>query len=881
MPDATTFPSFDDLPALLPAEAMEVVVELLASADDPAARDAARRLGAHASLVLSAGPAPGEGGGLFRSLPPFRHETRRRAPPGPATCRRLDAEDVRRWFEPDGPFARALPGYEPRPEQVRMAGDVAEAFSSGRHLVVEAGTGVGKTMAYLVPAVLWSLANDAPVVVSTNTKNLQDQLFRKDLPLVAGLVRSPVRFALVKGRGNYLCLSRLARLLDRREAELSPADLPALARAVAWAFLTVSGDLAEFDPGPPPGGGDAPPFPVERLASNADDCRGRKCPWWSRCFLQKARADALAADIVVTNHAVFFSEPEDRPLALPKAAQVVFDEAHNLEEAATEHFSREAMPRTLRQILRRLRAAGRRARPARRGGAAAAGGSGLLPDLERLLLEERCMATPAAEEALLGLLGEARRLADAADAAGRAWFRALGALPRRGDAQLRLRPETRESPAWLATVPALQAFQDALYALGAALERLSFVFRPREDAPAPEAGGVALVLASSALAAPDGGADDPLSEMRLAARAAEAARRLEAAHAAVQGLLFDIDFLAEGSDAGWAYWVAMAPASPGRRGAAEAGLRAAPVEVAGFLADGLFAKVDSVVLCSATMSVSGSAKFLSARLGLDRIEPERILESRMGSPFDYARQCLAAVPMFLPDQTPGPRGETEDAAFPAALGDLLARIAAIAGGRTMALFTSYRMMEAVAARATPALRAAGIRLLVQGGGLSREAITHRFREADRPSVLLGTDSFWEGVDVVGDALRCLVIAKLPFDSPGDPLVDARCERIESGGGSAFFDYAVPSAVIRFRQGFGRLIRHRNDRGAVIVADTRIFTKGYGAVFRKNLPAELVRYADESRLLSDLSAFLSSSEIAPSPPVPASFAPPAPSFPPLS
>ena len=349
----------------------------------------------------------------------------------------------------------------------------------------------------------------------------------------------------------------------------------------------------------------------------------------------------------------------------------------------------------------------------------------------------------------------------------------------------------------------------------------------------------------------------------------------------MQGLLFDIDFLAEGSDAGWAYWVAMAPAPPGRRGAAEAGLRAAPVEVAGFLADGLFAKVDSVVLCSATMSVSGCAKFLSARLGLDRIEPERILESRMGSPCDYARQCLAAVPMFLPDQTPGPRGETEDAAFPAALGDLLARIAAIAGGRTMALFTSYRMMEAVAARAAPALRAAGIRLLVQGGGLSREAITHRFREADRPSVLLGTDSFWEGVDVVGDALRCLVIAKLPFDSPGDPLVDARCERIESGGGSAFFDYAVPSAVIRFRQGFGRLIRHRNDRGAVIVADTRIFTKGYGAVFRKNLPAELVRYADESRLLSDLSAFLSSSEIAPSPPVPASFAPPAPSFPPLS
>jgi ATP-dependent DNA helicase DinG len=255
------------------------------------------------------------------------------------------------------------------------------------------------------------------------------------------------------------------------------------------------------------------------------------------------------------------------------------------------------------------------------------------------------------------------------------------------------------------------------------------------------------------------------------------------------------------------------------------------------------------------MSVSGSTSYLAHRLGLDLLEPDRIAECRLGSPFDYARQCLAAVPAFLPPQAAGGDAE-EGAAFVDAFGGLLARLAAIARGRTLALFTSYATMLAVAQRAAPDLRAAGIRLLVQGSGPSREALTADFRdEAAGPAVLLGTDSFWEGVDLIGDALRCLVIAKLPFDPPDDPLVDARSERVEQGGGSAFRDYAVPNAVIRFRQGFGRLIRHRTDRGVAILADTRLYTKGYGAIFRRNLPAEPRRYDDEQDLLADVAGFL--------------------------
>lgn len=860
----------------LPEEALRVCAEILCGAEEERDRALGARLAERAGFVLSAAPEGGPGS-LFASIPPFPRETRRREPPNPAAYAQLDPATVRRWFEAGGLFERAMPGYESRPEQVRMAGEVAAAFSAARHLVVEAGTGVGKTMAYLVPAALWSLANDLPVVVSTNTKNLQDQIFRKDLPLVAKLLRSPVRFALVKGRGNYLCLSRLERLVGRRESELSPAAMPALARAVAWALRTLSGDLSEFDPGPAPAAAEPGEAPVAaRIASDADDCRGRKCPHYGRCFLQRARAASLAADIVVTNHAVFFSEPESAPLALPKAAQVVFDEAHNLEAAATDHFAREVTPRSLRQALRRIHDARRPASARRR--RAPAAGSGLFADLERMLAEGDAgpMASAEARDAMQRLVAEARTLAEAAARSGQAWFRALGALPPRGESQLRLRPATLEGGAWAGTIPALQRFQDDLYALSRALSLLSKVFHPEpgKDPPAlpedragalalaqgtaaggaggsPAGAGVVLALAPGTVA----GADDPLAEMRVAAQAAEAARKLEAAESAVQGLLDTVDFLSRADDPDWAYWIEMAPGRGGRP-AAEAGLRAAPVEVAKWLAEGLFAKLDTVVLCSATMSVSGSSAFLAHRLGLDLVDPDRVAECRLGSPFDYARQCLAAVPAFLPPQAAGPGGGAADEAFADAFGGLLARLAAIARGRTLALFTSYATMLAAARRAAPDLERAGIRLLVQGGGPSREALTASFRDEEAgPAVLFGTNSFWEGVDLIGDALRCLVIAKLPFDPPGEPLVDARSERVEQTGGSAFRDYAVPNAVIRLRQGFGRLIRHRSDRGVAILADPRLYTKGYGAIFRRNLPAELARYEDEASLLADVAAFL--------------------------
>ena len=836
----------------LPREAAELVAQILLEAGDEASRALSHRVTERLGFSLSSAPP---GAGVFGGIPFFPAEDRKRKQPNLAACQPLDPAEVGAWFR-DGGLLSDLTGFERRPEQEELAMAVADAFSNGRHLAAEAGTGIGKTMAYLVPAALWSLRCDVPVVVSTNTKNLQEQIVRKDLPAIAARLRAPLRFALVKGRSNYLCLSRLERLLDRREAELVQGELPALAQAVVWAFLTPDGDLAAFDPPPPP---DAPPGPrlAERIASNADDCRGRKCPHFRRCFLQRARALSLASDVVVTNHAVFFSEPPDRPLALPRAAQVVFDEAHDLEDAATSHFSREFAPRDVRDLARRLHRAGRRGR---RGAEA----TGALPELERALLAPAADAAPSElRTALFAAVSDARNALEAVSLSSQRYFAALGALPPPGDNALRLVPAVLGGRAWAETVPPLQRLQDDLFRLSETLDALS-----RGLIPPTGAGenlpfnGDCPQIQNSNLPAPrtprtprENTETVSLTDLGVPA---ELALRVETAAAAAKALLETLDFLSTANDSAWTFWVASERAPSVRRAGARAAagsLHAAPVEVAPFLAKSVFEKLDSAVLCSATLTVGGKPDFIAGRLGLDLVDPDRLRTLVLGSPFDYARQCLAAVAEFLPPQPTGPAADASEGPFAAAFAHMVEGLARAARGRTLVLFTSYRAMETCARLAGPGLEDAGLRLLVQGEGASRETLARRFRAQAEPTVLFGTDSFWEGVDVMGDALSCLVIAKLPFDAVGDPVVAARCERVREKGGEAFHDYSLPAAAIKFRQGFGRLIRHKTDRGCVVVADTRIVTKNYGGSFRKSVPAELRPYADEESLLADVRAFL--------------------------
>lgn len=847
----------------LPQEVLSVLAEILFGCDDEAACQLASEL--HAKVPFPLHPPPA-GSRLFGFLPPNREEIRNREPPNPMLYTQLDPSLVADWFGPDGEFARIMPGYESRPEQIQMAAAVTEAFSSSKHLVLEAGTGVGKTMGYLVPAVLWALANKVPVIISTNTKNLQEQIFRKDLPLIAGLLRSPVRFALIKGRSNYLCLYRLEQLIGRREAELTPAEFLLLAQAIVWACQTESGDLAGFDPPPIPPDAGAPI--TDRICSLGDECHGRQCPYWNRCFLQKARARSLAADVVITNHFVVFNEPDAKPVALPKYAQIIFDEAHNLEAAVTDALSREVTYSATVKILNRLVRQSTSRRSA----------TGLVPELQKWTLKENLFESILARDCFLALLHRIVRSADNLERTMRAFARALANVPPSSVTAFRIRPPDLESLAWENTIQPLQRVQDALFALLEDLRLVNDVLSPKPP-PDDHSAPVYPTLSPEAqkkLFAPETdlfiGAPQTLSSpaasqpLQLALNRhwyedgpdasihAEFSRRLIGILEQFVELQDNLEFLTSLKDESFAYWISVH--SKSFKKTAVGGLHAAPIEVAGQLVSKLFSKRDCVVLCSATMSVGGKTDFLGERLGFATLDPDSILERRLGSPFHYDKQCLAALPVFLPEQH---NGETSiDAAFLSSFCELLNETVRITNGRTLVLFTSYRMMNAAAETLQHLLEDSGIEVLCQGDGRSRESITAQFRAGEKPSVLLGTDSFWEGVDLIGDALSCLVIAKLPFPSPNDPLIAARCEAIETkkGRSASFPYYSVPSALVKFRQGFGRLIRHKEDRGIFIIADTRIRKggKNYASRFRNELPANLQEYKNPASLLADIRSF---------------------------
>lgn len=783
----------------LPAELLELLVQLLAAAPAPW-NGLARTLGSLSTLSLAADP-PDPLQSLTALVRPNGERVAKRELIDPADYEALNTDDVAKWLEPDGPCARTLEGYEYRAGQVQMTRAVAEAFNTRRHLVVEAGTGVGKSVAYLLPGILWALRNKLPVVVSTNTKNLQTQLFSKDIPLLRRVLTQPFRAALIKGRMNYACVRHVLHILEHRESELTEDELPTMAKVVAWLVATSTGDLDELDRVSAEGGASL----ISRLPSTGEECGGRSCRHYGRCLLQRARSLSLNADVVVANHALVFAESGAQSVALPKHAQVVFDEAHNLEESATRHFTTEISSIRFAILLRRLwRGGGRRKN------------SGQLEDL-RGLLHANAFALP--NDVLDGAfqnVTDAIVAVDAVRQTARDYLQSLAALTRPGEVPLRYRKADLATARWHAVEPTRDALRRAIQTLHETLDDLLQRLHPGDE--------------------DDEGEPPPAC--------ADAVRDATASQLAVAELAGDLDFVASAEDHDFVYWLDVAQRDREPLG----GLSAAPVDIAVRLVEDVFNVKQSVILCSATLSVNGSFQFLSHRIGLDRLEPERLMTCQAASPFDYATQCRVAAPVFLPDPA-----DTIGNPYPAALAEFLVALLQRTRGRTLVLFTSYEMMRTCARTLAAPLRSAGITLLVQGEGGSRDRLTRVFRR-DISSVLLGTDSFWEGVDVMGEALSCVVIARLPFDAVKDPLVSARSERVAEEGGDPFRNFALPNAIIKFRQGFGRLIRHREDRGWVIIADRRIQTKGYGVHFRRNLPCAVHTAPDATTLLADVEAF---------------------------
>jgi ATP-dependent DNA helicase DinG len=637
-------------------------------------------------------------------------------------------------FADAGPLSRVVDGYEAREGQRAMAAAVADVIENGGTLIAEAGTGTGKTLAYLIPAIL----SGQRVLVSTGTKNLQEQIFFKDLPSLREALNKPFSATLMKGRSNYLCLHRFETYRDGVNGNTSAGgrliesgDRVTLPVIDAWAKTTATGDRAELRDLPE----DLPLW--KDIAADAETCLGTECPRYGDCFVTLMRQRAAESDVVIVNHHLLCADAQLRKSAygevIPSCATLVVDEAHQLEDVATQYFGIAVSNYRIDDLVR---------------------------DVERTLAD---LKGPPRDEGYQAISRVTEH--------SRTFFSGLSMA----------RMEAAESKARYSSEAFIDYFQEGA-TLAGALEGLeaTLVLAGRKGPPyTPEeaAGDTNEVLATLARRARD--------------------------------LHQELTFLIRASDTDFVYYVE----SRGRG----LFLRASPIDVSRLAKEALFDRMRATVLTSATLAVDGSFEYVKSRLGIRAAS-----QVRVPSEFDYTRQAL----LYLPRRIPSPKAPAFSAAAAREVIEILKRT----HGRAFVLFTSYAMLRSVQQFVEMSLP---FPILVQGTA-PRSTLIEQFRSTPN-AVLLATSSFWQGVDVVGDALSCVIIDKLPFASPGDPITAARIEAIKAHGGDAFADYQVPLAILALQQGLGRLIRHRTDRGVLAILDPRLRTMGYGRRFLDSLP----------------------------------------------
>lgn len=688
------------------------------------------------------------------------------------------------------PLREVLPGFEVRQGQLEMVQAVAESLEGNQHLLVEAGTGTGKSLAYLIPAALYATERDTRVLVSTHTIALQDQIRDRDFPTLRKVLNRPLSLKIFKGRTHYMCMRKLNQELTSADFGTPAEELAAYMGYLVWVTQTNEGNREELALQ----GASAEVWP--RIQSESETCIGKRCPFFRPCYYFRARSAAYDADVVVTNHSLVFSDLKADHRVLPKYDYLIFDEAHHVEEEATRHLGEEVhLIQTLALFGRLVRDHGRH---------------GILPELiAKLELSDSRGASVV--RSLQNLLEGAIALRSRTENA----FVALSQFVPKGQSEIRITSDLSGTKSWT-------EFERLVEEIGEILQEMEDPRSHLEDAAELE------------------------TEEDLRGRLFDAAGFLSE----LAGHLWTLCGAGELSDA-WVNWIEIS----GSKERKQISLHRNPIEVASILSEQLFAAKRTVVLTSATLSTEGKFDYIKSQLGLQEAERDGRLQSiSVASPFQFAKQALLCVPNDVPELA---KLNTEEAA--AYLADSIYHLAKASRGRLMALFTSHAMLRATAAVIRDPLHSLGMKLFAQGLDGSRTTLLDAFRSYP-DAVLFGAQSFWEGIDLPGDQLTTLVIVRLPFAPPTHPVTAARHQRLEEVGKSAFWHASLPEAVVRFRQGFGRLIRTINDRGVVVVYDKRIVSTRYGGTFVRSLQGVRPYVAPEQQVIERVQAFLTKSVI---------------------
>lgn len=719
----------------------------------------------------------------------------------------LESKQVEELLKPGGPISKNLPGYEDRPQQIEMIDYVIQAFNDAKVATIEAGTGTGKTMAYLLPSIFWTMQNKERVVISTNTINLQEQLIKKDIPFLQKALSTQFDAVLVKGRSNYVCMRKVDDVESEFDLFVEEDEKDELKTLLGWAHSSKDGSKADL--------AYIPKNVVwEKIAAESDSCTHNRCKHFRTCFVNKARRRATKANILVVNHHLLFADLAVRyqtgsfkdAAVLPPYQKIIFDEAHHIENVATSYFGSQITRAGIVRILTRLH---RKKKTLDKG---------FLHTLRfRILKRKKDIPDDLTEKIISKIRSQlapgVEQLVEQTDSLMDQLFEVIRTQSNNtfeNEIKIRLLPhvidELIHAPGLTAPlkdyIKTLRLFSNDLVALVGLAKKCGKYSTDDWDAFTIEI-------------------------------SAQAERLL-----AIADILHDVIFTFDEDNIRWI------EVKPGWRGKSIVRFQMSPLQIKETMKTAVYDAYDTIVLTSATLTVEKSFSFLAERIGLDKLSNERRTELILPAPFDYQKQVIIGIPLDMPE--PGHPNFAEE------LGKVIFKALTISEGRAFILFTSYGLLNLIFRQLEKSLDLVGIRALKQGYE-NRHELLKRFRQ-DKTSVLFATDSFWEGVDVEGEALESVIITKLPFKVPSEPVTEARYEAVEKNGGNAFMDYAVPLAVLKFKQGFGRLIRRKTDRGSVLIFDNRVVQKSYGRRFMNSLPACYTKVGPKEEVFDELKNF---------------------------